>query len=806
MAIIMRVFKGYVSLLLSMLIITSLICASPISTNAAEKTAVANNGIPVINIDIDENAAGYGSIEQMNSSPDHSAECTGKINVEVPDGYKGDYSNAALSGTEDLELEYIRGRGHTTWLENKKPYKFKLKKSADLLGMGSNKHWVLLANAKDETLLRNRIVYHIARMLGLAYTPKMLPVDVVMNDKYIGSYYLCEPVRVGKSRVNIDELTDKDNTEPEVTGGYLFSLLEGDEPEQNVFRTENGTGFAFSNPAFASDDPTDVLGTEAQKKYITDYLQRIENAVYGKDFKDDNGVSVWDYIDLQSTADYWWVQEFSKNVDAYRTDSTYLYKPRGEKAYWGPVWDFDLSLGKSVRDTDGFYMSKSMDWLNKLREECPEYQAMLRQRWTELNGIINDIVKDGGLLDRFAAETASSWEANKECWQLDNSVAGFDFEISILREWLLERQAWINNNIDKMLNKVYGTVKFVADGKTVQENSVLLGSSFVVDLPELPEKKGYVFDGWKNEDGSEFDPTYSITDDTTIIASFISEKSIIKADNIYFQGSEIYDDMLLWNQFRAEYTLTPFGTNDRVASWSSSDTDIAEVDSNGVVTEKKTGTVKITATLRTGLQKSFTLHIINMAETPWLEPSKLQAKQSLVTLKEGQYAQVAVTLTPLPCDSSLYYSSSNESVAEVDSIGVIHAVKEGTAIITVTSSNDKTAKYKVIVKSSKKANTLKVTKKTKSIKAKALRTRARAVKPLTISKAKGALTVKTTSVKLGKKKISIKRFKFTRTGKLAVKKGKYRKGTYKIKVRITAKGNLNYKAKTINKSVSIIIK
>ncbi|MEE3332954.1 MAG: Ig-like domain-containing protein [Ruminococcus sp.] len=48
--------------------------------------------------------------------------------------------------------------------------------------------------------------------------------------------------------------------------------------------------------------------------------------------------------------------------------------------------------------------------------------------------------------------------------------------------------------------------------------------------------------------------------------------------------------------------------------------------------------------------------------------------------------------------------SNKTSVAEVDSIGVIHAVKEGTAIITVTSSNDKTAKYKVIVKSSKKAN------------------------------------------------------------------------------------------------------
>ena len=239
--------------------------------------------------------------------------------------------------------------------------------------------------------------------------------------------------------------------------------------------------------------------------------------------------------------------------------------------------------------------------------------------------------------------------------------------------------------------------------------------------------------------------------------------------------------MLLWNQFYIPYTLTPFGTNDKVAIWSSSDTDIAEVDANGVVTEKKTGTVKITATLRTGLKKSFTLHIINISETPLNETGELKAAKSSVTLKEGQYTQIAVTLTPLPCDPSLYYSSSNESVAEVDSIGVIHAVKEGTAIITVTSSNDKTAKYKVIVKSSKKANTLKVTKKTKSI------------------KAKGTVTVKTTSVKLGKKKISVKKFKFTKKGKLTVNKGKYKTGTYKIKVKISQRATQTISKQSILK-------
>ncbi len=106
----------------------------------------------------------------------------------------------------------------------------------------------------------------------------------------------------------------------------------------------------------------------------------------------------------------------------------------------------------------------------------------------------------------------------------------------------------------------------------------------------------------------------------------------------------------------------------------------------------------------------------------------------------------------------------------------------------------------------KKANPIKVTAKTKSVKAKALKAKKQTVKPLTISKAKGTVTVKTTSVKLGKKKISVKKFKITKTGKLTVAKGKYKRGTYKVTVKITAKGNSKYKVKTINKTISIKIK
>lgn len=55
------------------------------------------------------------------------------------------YAPDQTFSTQTYEMEYIRGRGNSTWICDKKPYKIKLSKKADLFGMGKNKHWVLLA-------------------------------------------------------------------------------------------------------------------------------------------------------------------------------------------------------------------------------------------------------------------------------------------------------------------------------------------------------------------------------------------------------------------------------------------------------------------------------------------------------------------------------------------------------------------------------------------------------------------------------------------------------------------------------------
>ena len=113
--------------------------------------------------------------------------------------------------------------------------------------------------------------------------------------------------------------------------------------------------------------------------------------------------------------------------------------------------------------------------------------------------------------------------------------------------------------------------------------------------------------------------------------------------------------------------------------------------------------------------------------------------------------------------------------------------------------------YSTITVKLKGDNTLNVKVSTKSVKAADLKKDKKTVKPVKISKAKGTVTVKKvkkgTAAKLYKK-ITVNK----KTGAITIKKGTYKKGTYKVKVKITVSGNSDYKAKTITKTAKIKIK
>ena len=214
------------------------------TTAADKKTSVllrsiqfVQESIPTVSFDIDES---LGSISEMNGDSSHNTECYGKMNIDVPEGYAAEYGKdpeaVAKKTAGSYDMEYIRGRGNSTWTVSKKPYKIKLDKKADLFGMGKNKHWVLIANYYDNSLVRNRLTYYLGRKLGMEYTPECVPVDVIMNHEYLGSYLLCEQIRLDENRVDENNL-EKADKGADVSGGYLLSM-EPNEETDNVIKTK----------------------------------------------------------------------------------------------------------------------------------------------------------------------------------------------------------------------------------------------------------------------------------------------------------------------------------------------------------------------------------------------------------------------------------------------------------------------------------------------------------------------------------------------------------------------------------------
>ena len=143
-------------------------------------------------------------------------------------------------------------------------------------------------------------------------------------------------------------------------------------------------------------------------------------------------------------------------------------------------------------------------------------------------------------------------------------------------------------------------------------------------------------------------------------------------------------------------TVLPENTTDsKSVSWSSSNSEVATVDANGTVTAKRAGTAVITATSTNGKTAGCTV-TVSRKEIPITE---ISLDKSSATLTEGETTTLVATVLPenTTYGKSVKWSSSNVAVATVDLMGKVTAKSAGTAIITATSENGKTASCTVTV-------------------------------------------------------------------------------------------------------------
>ena len=154
--------------------------------------------------------------------------------------------------------------------------------------------------------------------------------------------------------------------------------------------------------------------------------------------------------------------------------------------------------------------------------------------------------------------------------------------------------------------------------------------------------------------------------------------------------------------------------------------------------------------------------------------------------------------TPIPA-GTLTYTSDNTKVATVSAKGLIKAVGAGKTVIRV--SDKRGVEEQIKVKVIKTRQKMKVSGRKFTVKASALKNKAKTIKRtkvLKIKKKVGKLTFR--KIK-GNKKITVNK----KTGKVTLKKG-LKKGTYKVTVNVKAKGDKNHKSMTVKKAFTIKVK
>ena len=312
------------------------------------------------------------------------------------------------------------------------------------LGMPEESDWILYAAYNfDRALIRNALVYELSNQIG-RYAVRTRFCEVFVNtnggalsyNDYVGVYSFMEKIKRDKNRVNITRIAPDDSSEPEVTGGYIFKI---DRPDPG------DSGFSAGGQGIKWMEPKEDDITSRQSGYARAYLNTMyKNLSHTTKYRD--------YIDPLSWIDHHMLNEFTKNPDGLRL-STYFFKDRNKRIEYGPVWDFDRTMGCDddgrAANPVGWSGSYIHGWWSRVMRN-KSFKELYAQRWGEVRGSVMTEKNIFSIIDEWEELLDESAKRNFTKWRLVNSKTGFQTEIKQLKTWISGRLTWMDTQFDSI--------------------------------------------------------------------------------------------------------------------------------------------------------------------------------------------------------------------------------------------------------------------------------------------------------------------------------------------------------------------
>ncbi len=355
----------------------------------------------------------------------------------------------------------IRVRGHSSREFEKPNYFIRFvnpdgtNNSQSFLGMDAHHEWALHGPILDKTLIRNYMWYNISGEI-MEYSPNVRFFELVLNGEYQGLYLATETITSGKNGTRLNLEVNKKNN---AFSGYAFRLDWGDAEEYKKF-------YPFTNYTTRAKTQHELVYpgtkniTEDIKEDIKDEFSLFERTLYSYDYNNEI-YGYKNYIDIDSFADYFLINEFTCNYDAGKY-STYIYKDI-EGKYKMCVWDFNSACDlyqEAPVDYENFILNSRLYYQMLFKDE--EFVSRVIERYAELRktvfseeyliGFVDDTVDYlGPAIKRNYSKWGYTFNQEYDLLRpVERNFRSYEASVEQIKEFIRKRLAFMDENIESL--------------------------------------------------------------------------------------------------------------------------------------------------------------------------------------------------------------------------------------------------------------------------------------------------------------------------------------------------------------------